>query len=252
MLYWAQQLQVTTLVFIDFFSVRLPSKLTTFLLGDMTSLDNSLDSSFGQRGKPLDISAPNSIKETYERLVKKQKFSLLPPFNISISPNSLTFIPSMEDVPCADQNKDKASQVRRLRVNQWRLIIEKDDNNNYLVIQVKSNGKSWESVGKVDSNVSSGSNGDVGLTKDDPFVVKIPRGITSSKRMDALVLRSGVPPDYVCRILGDEKYISSPSPLEVAICEETFQAEFCFSLYPFIQRLLVKYRLIPTQIPPSA
>lgn len=46
------------------------------------SLDESLNSSFGQKGESQVISASSSIGKTYERLVRKQNFSLLPSLNI--------------------------------------------------------------------------------------------------------------------------------------------------------------------------
>lgn len=77
------------------------------------SLENSLDSSFGRRGEPHDISAPGSTEETYERLVRKQKFSQLLPLNIQISPDSLTSFPSVEEVPLVCWARDETSSIRR-------------------------------------------------------------------------------------------------------------------------------------------
>lgn len=54
-----------------------------------------------------------------------------------------------------------------------------------------------------------------------------------------------VPFDYVYKILGDNEYIFGPSPLEVAICEETLWARFHIPFYPFIERLLDRYGLVP-------
>lgn len=60
-------------------------------------------------------------------------------------------------------------------------------------------------VREVESDVSNGSDGGVGLTEDDPPITEISQGIISSKRIGELVPRYKVPPDYICRILGDDE-----------------------------------------------
>lgn len=85
-----------------------------------------------------------------------------------------------------------------------------------------SSGESRESVGEVNSDVSSGSDGDVGLTEDDPPIIRISRGIMLLERMGKLMLQYEVPFDYIYRILSNDEYIFGPGPLEIAICEETF------------------------------
>lgn len=60
-----------------------------------------------------------------------------------------------------------------------------------------------------------------------------------------------MPPDYVYKILGDDEYVSRPDPMEMAICEKTFQPEFHLPLHPFIERLLVRYGLVHAQIHPN-
>lgn len=84
--------------------------------------------------------------------------------------------------------------------------------------------------------------------EDNHLIVGIPRGTISSKRMGELILRYDVPTENMCRTSSDKKYVSNPSPLKVAICKETFYARFYLPLYPFIERLLVRYGLVPTQI----
>lgn len=76
---------------------------------------------------------PSSTEETYERLVRKQKFSLLLPLNIFISPNSLTSIPSIKEVLYAGQNRDEASQAKGHRVIRQRIVIKDDDDNDLVV-----------------------------------------------------------------------------------------------------------------------
>lgn len=73
------------------------------------SLDMSLDSSSGWIGKAQDISTPNNTEKTYKRLVKKRKISPLFPLNISILLDSLTFVPSVKEIPYAGRNKYEAS-----------------------------------------------------------------------------------------------------------------------------------------------
>lgn len=41
-------------------------------------------------------------------------------------------------------------------------------------------------------------------------------------RIREIMLRYGVPPEYVYRLSSDSECISYPDAIEVAICEETF------------------------------
>lgn len=44
----------------------------------------------------------------------------------------------------------------------------------------------------------------------------------SLDKMRELLSRYKIPFNYVCKISGDDEYISTPGPLEVAVFEETF------------------------------
>lgn len=90
------------------------------------------------------------------------------------------------------------------------------------MIQVRSSGESPESVREINSNVFCRSKSERGLMEDDPPIAGIPHGIMLSERIGELMLRYEIPSEYLCKILGNDKYISSPSPLKVAMCEETF------------------------------
>lgn len=57
-----------------------------------------------------------------------------------------------------------------------------------------------------------------------------------------------VPLEFMYRLPSDGKCISCPSPMEVAMCKETFQARFPLLLYLFIEWLLARYDLVTTQI----
>lgn len=46
----------------------------------------------------------------------------------------------------------------------------------------------------------------------------------SPERISKLMLKHGMPLDYVCRFPGNEEYISKLGSLEVAIYEESFRA----------------------------
>lgn len=70
--------------------------------------------------------------------------------------------------------------------------------------------------------------------------------------MTKIVLRYGVPSEFVCRLPGNTECISYSGPMKVAICKETFKARFCLLLYLFIEGLLGKYGLVPTQLHPNA
>lgn len=112
------------------------------------------------------------------------------------------------------------------------------------VIQAKPKGKSQESTNDANSDISNGSRGNVGLAKDDPCIYEMPRGLMTKKQMREIMYRYGVPPKFVCRLPGDGECISYPSPIEVAIYEETFQAGFHHPFYLFIEWFLARYRLV--------
>lgn len=76
-------------------------------------------------------------------------------------------------------------------------------------------------------------------------------GIMSSKRIGELISRCRIPPEYMYGIPSDNECISISRPLEVAMCGENFQVKFCLPLYPFVERLLVRYELVATQIHPN-
>lgn len=126
----------------------------------------------------------------------------------------------MEEVSRACQTIAKANHIEGYQVVQRRLIIKEDDDDD-LVVQVRSSDKSRKSIGKVDSDVSSASEDNTSLMEDDPSIVRIPWAIMSL-RMAKLVPRYGVPPNYIYKIPGDDKYVSRSSPLEVAICGRLF------------------------------
>lgn len=96
------------------------------------------------------MSKPNSNKETCARMVKEQKFSPLLPLSILILPNSLTFVPSIEEVPCACQTKEKTSYIGEYQVVWWRLIIkdDNDDDDDDLVVQVRSRMRVRSQLGR--------------------------------------------------------------------------------------------------------
>lgn len=63
--------------------------------------------------------------------------------------------------------------------------------------------------------------------------------------MEGLMSRYGIPLKYVYRIPSDDEYILTLSPLEMVVFKETFWARFGLSLHPFLERLLVRYGLVP-------
>lgn len=81
--------------------------------------------------------------------------------------------------------------------------------------------------------------------KDDPPIVGLPQVIMSSKRMGELISRYKIPPKYVCRVPSDDQHISTPGPMEVVVCEETFWAGFHLPCHFFVERFLTMYRLVP-------
>lgn len=51
-----------------------------------------------------------------------------------------------------------------------------------------------------DSNVSNGSEGDVGLVEDGPSLYRMPWGIIIKERIVEIMLRYGVPLEFVCKL----------------------------------------------------
>lgn len=90
------------------------------------------------------------------------------------------------------------------------------------MVYIRSSDKSQESIGEVNLDVSSTSSSDAGPMDDDPLIIGILRAIMSSGRRSEVVSKYGMPPNYVYRILGDDKYVSRLDLLEVAVCEESF------------------------------
>lgn len=70
------------------------------------------------------------------------------------------------------------------------------------------------------------------------------------EKMSGLVSRYGVLFSYVCRIPTINKYISTPSPLEIGVCEESFRAGFRVPIHHFIKGLLNRYDLVPNSDSP--
>lgn len=64
----------------------------------------------------------------------------------------------------------------------------------------------------------------------------------STKRMYNLVLRYEVAPSFVFRIPSDDEYVSTPRPLKVGVCEESFWAGSHIPIHPFMEKLLNRYR----------
>lgn len=69
--------------------------------------------------------------------------------------------------------------------------------------------------------------------------------------MREIITEYRVPSKFVCKLLGGSECISFPSPLEVAVCKETFQAGFHLPIYPFIEQLLARYKLVFAKIHPN-
>lgn len=70
----------------------------------------------------------------------------------------------------------------------------------------------------------------------------------TERRMEEFVLRYGLAPSYICRVPSIEEYMSTFGPLEIDICKKTFRVEFRIQVYPFMEELLLRCRLVPTQI----
>lgn len=73
---------------------------------------------------------------------------------------------------------------------------------------------------------SKASNNNGGLTNSDPPFIRINRGTMTIERMSELASRYEVPFDYIYKIIAVNAYISTPSLLEIGMCEESFQAKF--------------------------
>lgn len=78
---------------------------------------------------------------------------------------------SVEKVSHVGQTRDKTSHVGGYCVVQWRAATLEVGPNP--VVNIRSNNKSWESIGEANSDVSSASVSDMGLTEDYPLMVKI-------------------------------------------------------------------------------
>lgn len=62
--------------------------------------------------------------------------------------------------------------------------------------------------------------------------------------MEELVLRYGMPPDYICSVPSLRKYVSTTGSLEIGVYEETFKARFRILVHPFMEELLYRYELM--------
>lgn len=87
------------------------------------SSEKLINSSSGQKRESQDISALSSAEKTYKRLVRKQKFSSLLPLNVSISLNSLTSIPSVEEVSHAHRTRDETNHIGGVIVHDFKWVI---------------------------------------------------------------------------------------------------------------------------------
>lgn len=58
----------------------------------------------------------------------------------------------------------------------------------------------------------------MGPREDDPPMVRIPRDVIPSKRMNDLMSRYKMPSSYIYRSLGNGEYVSTSGPLEVVMC----------------------------------
>lgn len=119
-----------------------PPNPTTFSVRLHDVLNNYVDYFSGWRGKPLDMSSPNSSKEVCVRLVKRWQLA-------------------------SQVGQDKTSQVKDPVVGRQRLVIEDEDNeDNGLIIRVRPKGESLKSIRNIDSDISSKNRGDVGPAED--------------------------------------------------------------------------------------
>lgn len=66
--------------------------------------------------------------------------------------------------------------------------------------------------------------------------------------MTKIMLRYGVPSEFIYRLPSDTKSISCPSLMEVVVYKETFRAKFYLPFYPFIERLLARHELVLVQL----
>lgn len=95
-----------------------------------------------------------------------------------------------------------------------------------------------EPIKDADSDVFSSSKSDVGLAEGDPSFYGKSQGIITEERMTKIMLRYGVPLEFLCRLQGDSECIFYLGPMEVAVCEEMFRVRFFLPLHPFIKWLL--------------
>lgn len=65
------------------------------------------------------------------------------------------------------------------------------------------------------------------------------------KWITKIMLNYGMPHEFMCKVPNDTKCISCPNPIELVVCEETFKVGFCLPLYPFVECLLTRHRLVP-------
>lgn len=69
---------------------------------------------------------------------------------------------------------------------------------------------------------------------DDPPLISVNKGIITVERMSELVLRYKMPSGYICKILAINEHGSTPGPLKIGVCKESFRARFCVPIHPFI------------------
>lgn len=109
---------------------------------------------------------------------------------------------------------------------------------------------SLESMGDANLGFSSGSDG--GPVEDDPLFYERLQGFMTKKWITKIVLGYRVFSEFVCKLLGDTKCISYPSPTEEVVYKEMFKAGFHLSLYLFFKHLLASYGLVLAQLHSNA
>lgn len=136
------------------------------------------------------------------------------------------------------------------------MVIEDEDDgddDHDLVVLVSPGGVDRESMGEArSSEMVTSSASDSGSTTSDPPSIKVKQGNMNAERIEELVLRYGVPSNYICRIPSIDEYGSMPGPLEIGMCEEIFKVGFRILIHAFIEELLHKCRLVLAQIHPNA
>lgn len=60
----------------------------------------------------------------------------------------------------------------------------------------------------------------------DPPPIRVNNGSMTIKRMDELVLRYGMPPNYIYKVPTISEYVSTPGSLEIGMCKDTFRVKF--------------------------